>query len=96
MKEYTIAAGGVLLIALLVAWRRGLWTDWAVWLGMLAFAALTVVADVVLTAAGVFAYNPQFLSGVRIDRMPLEDLAYGIALYLVAVLAWSWEPGDAG
>jgi 4-hydroxybenzoate polyprenyltransferase len=30
-------------------------------------------------------------AGILIDRMPIEDLFYGIALYLVAVLSWTWK-----
>lgn len=91
MKEYTLAAGGVLALALAVAGIRGLWRDQALWIGMLAFAAMTVIADMVLTAVGVFGYDAHYTLGLYFGHMPAEDLMYGIALYLVAVVAWSWE-----
>ncbi len=56
------------------------------------FALLTVVVDVLLTRVGVYAHRPQFNTGILIDRMPIEDLLYGIAPYLVAVVTWSWSP----
>ncbi len=95
MKEYTVASLAVLLAAGGVAWLRGLLRCRSLWLGMGAFAVLTIVADVVITQIGVYRYDGRFNSGLAIGRMPLEDLAYGIALYLTAVTVWSWEARDA-
>lgn len=96
MREYSLAACGVLSVALLLVWRRGIWKDLALWLGLGTFAALTIAADVLLTHVRVFAYDPRFLSGIRIDRMPVEDLIYGIAVYLIAVAVWTWDRIDVG
>lgn len=95
MKEYTLASLAVLLGALGVASLRGVVRHRALWIGLVAFAALTIVADVVITQIGVYRYDGRFDSGVGIGRMPLEDLAYGLALYLIAVTAWTWESDDA-
>jgi lycopene cyclase domain-containing protein len=91
MREYSVAAFVVLLGALGLAGARGLLGDRALWLGLLAFASLTVVADVVLTGVGIYHYDSRFDSGLTLGRMPIEDLAYGLALYLVAVTAWNWR-----
>jgi len=90
VREYTLAAVIVLGLALLLAGWRGHLSDPTVWVGAAGFALLTVAADVALTEIGVFTYAPQFLSGIRIVRMPLEDLLYGLALYLTAVTVWAW------
>lgn len=93
MPEYTLAATLTAAAALLVAaWRRRL-REPSIWFGLAAFAALTLVADVALTQVGVFRYDPRFLSGIRVDRMPIEDLEYGVALYLVAVSTWRVREG---
>jgi len=93
MNEYTLAASAVLSAALIVAGIRGLYRRRLVWIGLAIFSVLTILVDVVLTRAGVYAHRPAFNAGLFIDRMPLEDLLYGIALYLVAVLSWTWPPG---
>ncbi len=90
VREYTLAAVIVLGLALLLAGWRSRLSDPTVWVGAALFALLTVAADVALTGIGVFSYAPQFLSGIRIVRMPLEDLLYGLALYLTAVTVWAW------
>lgn len=90
MKEYTSAALLVLALSLAAAAWRGIWRDSTLWLGLGFFAALTVAADVVLTGIGVYGYDRRFTAGVYLGRMPLEDLAYGIALYLTAAVTWTW------
>jgi lycopene cyclase domain-containing protein len=91
VNEYTLVASAVLLaVAVLAGVRRAFSRPW-VWIGMAVFAVLTIVADVILTRIGVYRHRPMFNAGILIDRMPIEDLLYGIALYLVAVVAWSWS-----
>ncbi len=90
MREYTLASLLVLLGALGISGIRGLWKDRALWLGLLIFSVMTVAADIAITHVGVYSYDPRFNSGFLLDRMPIEDLAYGLALYLVAVTAWCW------
>ena len=93
MGEYTLVAAAVLMVSVLLAGIRRLYRYPYVWIGLALFAVLTVVADVLLSRVGVYAHRPQFNAGILIDRMPIEDLLYGIALYLVAVVSWSWPPG---
>ncbi len=90
MKEYTIASIAVLCLAAALAGWRGMHRRRATWLGLGAFAALTVGFDALLTEIGVFTYDPRFLLGIRLGRMPAEDLLYGLALYLTAVTVYSW------
>lgn len=90
MTEYTMAASAVLAAALFVSGLRGLYRRPTVWIGLAIFGLLTIVVDVVLTRVGVYTHANRFMSGILIDRMPVEDLFYGAALYLVAVLSWTW------
>lgn len=90
MRQYTLASAIALGGALLLSGWRGRLRDRSVWVGLALFSLLTIGADVALTEIGVFSYAPQFLSGIRIVRMPLEDLLYGMALYLTAVTVWAW------
>jgi lycopene cyclase domain-containing protein len=90
MRSYTIAALAALLVSLVAVGVAGPWRDRSVWLGFGVFAALTIVADVALTGVGVYTYDRRFNAGLYLGHMPLEDLAYGLALYLIAVTVWSW------
>jgi lycopene cyclase domain-containing protein len=94
MREYTLASLLALCAALGVSGSRGLLTDRSLWIGLVAFSALTVVADVILTGFGVYGYGSRYDAGILIGRMPIEDLAYALALYLVAAVAWSWGGED--
>jgi len=89
MREYTIASLAVLTLALGATFWCGLWRERALWLGFLAFAVMTIVADVLLTDVGVYGYDRRYNAGIYLGQMPLEDLGYGLALYLVAAVVWS-------
>ncbi len=88
MAEYTVASLAVLLVAGAVGWRRGLLARRSTWLGLAVFGAVTVVADLVLTGLPIVTYGAGRRSGLSIGPMPIEDLLYGLALFLVAALAW--------
>lgn len=90
VREYSVASLVILALALALSGIRGLWRDPAVWLGLVAFGVMTIVADLAITQVGIYSYNPRFNAGLLLGRMPLEDLAYGVALYLVAVTMWCW------
>jgi lycopene cyclase domain-containing protein len=88
--EYTVAALILAAGALGLTAIRGGLRDRSLWLGLVVFAALTVVADSTLVRAGVFGFGPH-VSGIRIVAAPVEDLFYGGALYLVANAAYRWR-----
>lgn len=89
--EYTLAAALLLLLALGLTFARGAGRDRALWMGLAAFAVLTVLADSLLVRVGVFGYGARYRSGLQVLAIPVEDLLYGSALYLLAVAAWSWQ-----
>jgi lycopene cyclase domain-containing protein len=88
MPEYALGSVLVLGAALAVAGWRGLLGRRSTWLAMALFGAATIVADLVLTGLPVVTYGLEHLSGLMLGTMPLEDLAYGLALFLVAAIAW--------
>jgi lycopene cyclase domain-containing protein len=87
---YTWAAAVLLLLAVALTVLRGGAGDLALWVGLAVFVALTVVADSALIRLGVFEYARAPRSGVDVGAAPVEDLAYGCALYLVAAAVWAW------
>jgi lycopene cyclase domain-containing protein len=91
MNEYTVAATVILAVVVTVGIDQGIFRRRSVWTGLLVFSLLTIVVDVILTRVGVYVHRGRFNAGILIDRMPIEDLLYGMALYLVAVLSWSWR-----
>ncbi len=88
MPEYTATTIVVLALTLLVAGRRGLLRRRSTWLAAGIFSAVTIVADLVLTGLPIVTYDPAQLSGLMIGPMPIEDLGYGVALFLLAAIAW--------
>lgn len=89
MAEYTAATFVVLLGAVLAAAARGVLRDRAVIAGAIVFGAATIAADLVLTGLPIVTYGDDLRSGWSIGPMPIEDLGYGLALYLVAAAVWS-------
>jgi lycopene cyclase domain-containing protein len=96
VAEYTLAAVAFLAVGLLAAGVAGVLRERAAWAGMAAFGLATVAADLVLTGIPIVTYGPEFASGIRLGPMPVEDLVYGLALYLVAIAAWGRRPATAG
>lgn len=65
----------------------------------LALVVLTIAFDNAMIAAGLFAYSDAHISGARIGLAPVEDLAYPIAVALLAPAIWELAArgrGDAG
>jgi lycopene cyclase domain-containing protein len=94
MPEYTLASAVVLAVALALAAATGMLRERAAWLGLVAFGAMTVVADLALTGLPIVTYGPRHNASITIGPMPVEDLLYGLALYLVAITAWGHRPGS--
>jgi lycopene cyclase domain-containing protein len=92
MPEYTLASLLFLAAGFLLAGLAGVLRERAAWLGLLAFGLVTVVADVLLTGLPIVTYGRQFNAGIYLGPMPVEDLLYGLALYLVAIAAWGRRP----
>ena len=100
MPEYMLASVLTLGVVLAVAAWTGLVRRRSTWLGMAVFGAATIVADLVLTGLPIVTYGDHHVRALQLGPMPIEDLLYGLALFLVAALAWdAARPGrrrDAG
>jgi len=95
VPEYTLASLLVLAAGLVAAAVAGVLRERAAWLGLAAFGLVTVVADLALTGLPIVTYLDRFRSGVAIGPMPVEDLLYGLGLYLVAIAAWGRRPAGS-
>jgi len=94
MPEYTLLSVLALAGGFAVAALAGVLRERAAWLGLLTFGLVTVVADLALTGLPIVTYGPRHNSGIAIGPMPVEDLLYGLALYLVAIAAWGRRPSE--
>lgn len=59
----------------------------------IALVVLTVVFDNLMIAAGVMAYDPAHICGLKLGLAPIEDFAYTLAA-VVYVAIW-WDRGAA-
>jgi lycopene cyclase domain-containing protein len=89
MPEYTLASVVALGLAAVAALVAGLHRRRATWLTLAVFGAFTVVFDIVLTGLPIVTYGDGATAGIAIGPMPVEDLLYGWALCLTALVAWA-------
>lgn len=92
MPEYTLLSLVFLAGAFAWAWFAGVLRERAAWYGLVTFGLITIVADLGLTGLPIVTYGREFNVGVYLGPMPIEDLLYGLALYLVAIAAWGARP----
>ena len=96
MPEYTIASILYLAIATAVMEWRGLFRDRRIWIALAAFGLMTVAFDLILTGLPIVTYGEGLRSGVALGPMPIEDLLYGIALAMTALIAADLASGRGG
>jgi lycopene cyclase domain-containing protein len=88
---FLAAAAAVLAIAVTRTKDRGaVISHWAgaVALTGVVVLLLTAVFDNLMIAAGLFAYEPEHISGILIGRAPIEDFAYPLAAVLLLPALW--------
>jgi lycopene cyclase domain-containing protein len=90
---YTVAAvlGVVGAIVIDVAiLRTRLIARQVFWLTYPLVLVAQLIANGVLTGAGVVRYSRHAIIGLRIAYAPVEDLFFGFALVLVTLSVWVW------
>ena len=92
MPEYTLLSLVLLAGGLAWAWLAGVLRERGAWYGLVVFGLITIVADLGLTGLPIVTYGRDFNIGIYLGPMPIEDLLYGLALYLVAIAAWGRRP----
>ena len=95
MPEYTLLSVIFLAVGFLLAGLAGVLREPAAWAGLVVFGLITIVADTALTGLPIVTYGREFNAGIYLGPMPVEDLLYGLALYLVAIAAWGRRPAAA-
>jgi lycopene cyclase domain-containing protein len=90
---YTVAAVvGVVAAVALDLWvlRTRLVRGRLFWATYPIVVAFQLLSNGVLTGRRVVRYDPAAIIGVRIVFAPVEDLAFGFALVLLALSMWVW------
>ena len=83
------AVAGTLALDLLVL-RTRLVAGRVFWITYPILLAAQLVANGVLTGRGVVRYDRHAILGPRVVHAPVEDLAFGFALVLMALSVWVW------
>ena len=80
------AVTGCVAVARVAHLPRGWW--WTTALAALVLVVLTVVFDSLMISADLFRYDSSSLTGLRILRAPVEDLAWPLVAVLVLRALW--------
>ena len=49
---------------------------------------LTIIFDNIIILAGIVMYNPDHISGLKLYRLPIEDLNYGLVAAILMPIIW--------
>lgn len=101
MTYTAIAVVGVLAAVVLDRWiaRTRLTSTAAWWSAYAIIVVFQLITNGWLTGRGIVRYDPDailgsgsitFLGDGRIAFAPVEDLAFGFALVLTTLVAWTW------
>jgi lycopene cyclase domain-containing protein len=92
VTTYLLLALGVLVpvavVSLLVLVRAGRTVLVPALAAVVVLLVATAVFDSVIVGAGIVAYRPDRILGVRIGAAPIEDFAYPIAVGLALPALW--------
>jgi lycopene cyclase domain-containing protein len=55
---------------------------------VLPVAAVFLVWDAIAVAAGVWTYNPRYITGLRLLRVPVEELVFFLVVPVCAILTY--------
>ncbi len=91
MTEYTLAAVAMVLVGLGLNFRFNpvfRENKKAVLLASFVAVAAQLVFDNLTVWRGFWHFNDVAMSGIRIPFMPVENLLFGLALFLFTVVMW--------
>lgn len=79
--------GGPLVGTLI--WAREFWTRWRALLGVFALVSLPWIAlDIASHASGWWSYNAQFISGIRLFELPIEEVLFFATVPFACLVVW--------
>jgi len=85
---YLLLNASVLVVATVALWRY-IERDGRTWrIIALHMLPLTIIFDILCIAAGIFGYNPEMISGLKLGPMPVEDLFYTVVAILIVPAFW--------
>jgi lycopene cyclase domain-containing protein len=60
------------------------------YLFLLVILSFKLLVNGYLTRQGVFLYNPDMVSGIRVGSIPFEDFLFGFSMVLTTILSWEF------
>ncbi len=96
--EYTFEAVVMFVLAMAanLRWNPSVRQNPGAFLAALGLAALAqLIFDNATVRLGFWQFNEAAISGIRIPFMPVENLVFGLALFLFTALAWEKAGGKA-
>jgi len=88
---YTLLASVVLMVVFvfeLVVLKTGLIGLTRFWISYAIVAFFQIITNGYLTALEIVTYNPEVITGTRINYAPIEDLFFGFALVSLSMFIW--------
>ena len=91
MSYTALAVVGVLVCVLtdLVLLRTRLLLSRVFWLSYLIIVGFQLLVNGMLTGYRIVTYDPSTILGLRIAFAPVEDLAFGFAMTVTTLMAWT-------
>jgi lycopene cyclase domain-containing protein len=97
MKEYTLlACAGVVAVVLLdTVLRTRLLRKRSFWFFSGIMSAVTTVVNGYLTWRPIVRYGEQYMLGIRLVSIPVEDYLFGFSLITMNIVLWEYCTGRA-
>ena len=73
----------VFVLRTLLTARAAFWLSYGIVLGF------QLIVNGILTGYRIVTYDPATITGLRIVHAPVEDLAFGFAMTLTTLMAWT-------
>lgn len=92
MITYTLLAAIVLILVFvfeLLVLKTGLVALTSFWIAYGIVAFFQILTNGYLTGLNIVTYNPEVITGTRINYAPIEDLFFGFALVSLSLFIWT-------
>ena len=92
MREYSLLVILALPLVVLLGQLLGIpiWRRRSFWIFLPFMCLGQLMVDGYLTWRPVFEYPERFICGIRIGRMPIEDLLFGIEFVTSVIIVWEY------
>ena len=92
MKEYTVLAAAAVVITIIVdaLTRVKVLRRAEFYIFLCAIFVIKLLVNGYLTGTGIVLYRAQFLLGIRIGSIPIEDFLFGFSMVTLSIIFWEY------